>query len=436
MKRRVLLLGSLAALSASALSVRAAASGLQPNSTADQSVAFSRMLQEAGGSEILLPPGRYVLSNIQLPRDTRLRGVSGATTLVYGSGGALFSADAVDTLSLDGLSFDGGHLPLRDGTKALLDFRRVGALSITGCEIRNSSRSGIALESASGIVARNSISNAADYALYSVEATGLRIQDNNIAACENGGILVHRWQQAEDGSLVTGNRIERISARSGGTGQYGNGINLFRANNVTVSGNHLSDCAFSAIRANSSSNALITGNQCHRSGEAAIYAEFAFEGTIISANIVDGAAIGISIANLNEGGRLAVCSGNIVRNLSTTGPYEPYEAMGFGIGIAVEGDTTLTGNVIENAPRCGVLLGWGPYLRNVVATGNLIRQTPEGFAVSVVDGVGAVLIADNILSDTARTVVGYRWRDAATGDLALDGAQVPVTLRIERNVSS
>src|SRR5690606_41818708 len=173
------------------------------------------------------------------------------------------------------------------------------------------------------------------YALYSVEAAGLRIEDNNIAACENGGMLVHRWQQAEDGSLVTGNRIERIGARSGGTGQYGNGINLFRANNVTVSGNHLSDCAFSAIRANSSSNALITGNQCLRSGEAAIYAEFAFEGTIISANIVDGAAIGISIANLNEGRRLAGCSGNIVRYLSTTVPYEPYGTMGLVIVIAV-----------------------------------------------------------------------------------------------------
>src|SRR5690606_35792467 len=105
---------------------------------------------------------------------------------------------------------------------------------------------------------------------------------------------------------------ERIRADLGGTGQWGNGINVFRAGNVVVAGNMVSDCAFSAIRSNGGSNVQITGNQCLRSGDTAIYSEFVFEGALISANVVDGAANGISIVNFNEGGRLAVCSSNLV----------------------------------------------------------------------------------------------------------------------------
>ncbi len=78
--------------------------------------------------------------------------------------------------------------------------------------------------------------------------------------------------------------------------------------------------------------------RCSRSGETAIYAEFAFEGAVVSGNIVDGAANGISIVNFDKGGRMAVCSGNVVRNLSTEGPY-PADAPGFGVGITVEADT-------------------------------------------------------------------------------------------------
>ncbi|TGS88727.1 TIGR03808 family TAT-translocated repetitive protein, partial [bacterium M00.F.Ca.ET.177.01.1.1] len=103
-------------------------------------------------------------------------------------------------------------------------------------------------------------------------------------------ILVHRWQAAEDGTIVSGNRVQRIGARSGGTGQNGNGINAFRAGNVIISGNVVSDCAFTAIRANSASNLQITGNSCSRSGETGIYSEFSFEGAILSNNLVDGAA--------------------------------------------------------------------------------------------------------------------------------------------------
>ena len=125
-----------------------------------------------------------------------------------------------------------------------------------------------------------------------------------------------------------------------------------------------------------------------RSGEVGIYSEFSFEGAMIAINIVDGAATGICVVNFNDGGRVAVVNGNIVRNLTGVGPYPP-DPPGFGVGIAIEADTSATGNVIDGAPRFGMLLGWGPFLRDVAATGNVIRRAPVGVAVSVVEGTGS-----------------------------------------------
>ena len=56
------------------------------------------------------------------------------------------------------------------------------------------------------------------------------------------------------------NRIEDIDNRAGGSGQYGNAINVFRAGNVIVRGNRIRNCAFSAVRGNAASNLQIEGN--------------------------------------------------------------------------------------------------------------------------------------------------------------------------------
>lgn len=417
--------------------VNAAELGIRPDASDDQGKAFSALLRNAAESRmpIFLPPGTYVVSNLSLPRDVRLTGVAGATRIVYGGGGHLFAGEDLRHFELSGLVLDGANRLLADSIKGLIDLRRVGNVVIDNCRIDGSGKHGIALEGASGRIERSVISGSADAGIYSVEAGRMQILGNTLTDCGNGGILVHRWQAGNDGTMVSGNRIERIFARDGGTGQFGNGINAFRADNVMIANNMVSDCAFSAIRANSASNVQIAGNTCLRSGETAIYSEFAFEGASITGNIVDGAANGISIVNFNEGGRLAVCANNIVRNLSLDGPY-PAEVAGFGIGIAIEADTTATGNVVENAPKFGMSLGWGPFLRNVIATGNVIRNAGTGIAVSVVEGSGTAIISGNIIDGTsAGAIVGHRWADAVTADLASnDGGFAHLT--IERNRAS
>ncbi len=415
-------------------SINAGDLGVHPGTFDDHSRAFADMLQRASDQDaaVFLPPGQYNLSNISLPRRVRLTGVPGATRLVYGGDGFLLAAEGSDHIEFDGLTFDGANRWLGETAHGLVDARGVPVFVMDNCRVLGSSRHGVALERASGRVERSEISGAAEAGLWSVEGGRMQIVGNTVTDCGNGGILVHRWQSAEDGTMVTGNRVERIAARSGGTGQNGNGINIFRAGSTIVSGNHVSDCAFSAIRSNSGSNIQIAGNTCRRSGETAIYSEFAFEGAVIASNIVDGAANGISVVNFNEGGRLSTVTGNLVRNLSATGPY-PADAPGFGVGITVEADASVSGNVIENAPLYGMHIGWGPYMRNVVATGNVIRSVGEGIAVSVVEGTGSAVISDNVIDGAARGgIVGHRWSEAVTGDLGIEGSTLR-GLTVERN---
>ncbi|RWH14749.1 MAG: TIGR03808 family TAT-translocated repetitive protein [Mesorhizobium sp.] len=416
-------------------SINAIEIGVQPGALDDQSKAFAKMLSDASDRDapVFLPPGTYLVSNLKLPARVRLSGVPGATRIVYGGNGHLMMAEQAEHIELSGLVLDGSNRWLADYTQGLLDLRRVAHLAIDNCQVTGSGKNGLALEHVSGRIGRCDFSGAADAGIYSVEAGGLEISGNTISDCANGGILVHRWQQAEDGTIVSGNRVQRIGARSGGTGQNGNGINAFRAGNVIISANVVSDCAFSAIRANSSSNLQITGNTCSRSGETGIYSEFSFEGAILSNNLVDGAANGISIVNFNEGGRMAVCSNNIVRNLSTVGPYTA-DPPGFGVGISAEAETSVCGNAVENAPLYGMQLGWGPYLRNVVATGNIIRKSGTGIVVSVVEGSGSAVISDNII-DAAQNgaIIGQRWANPVTGDLARSTFTGYAHLTVERN---
>lgn len=395
--------------------------GMTPQAAGSQSRKLQAIIDKAAASKVpvFLPPGDYRVSNIVLPAGAHITGVPGASRIVYDGNGFLFRAEGSESVTLSNVVIDGANGWLGDDAPALVHFRGVKNVVIDNCEIAGARRSGVQLERCGGRVERSRLSGALAYGLYAVESTGLSITGNTVSDCGDGGILVHRWTKGPDNTVIQGNRVERIRARSGGTGQYGNGINLFRADGALVSGNHIRDCAFSAIRANAASNALISGNQCLMLGETAIYAEFGFEGAMIAGNIVDGAANGIAVVNFNEGGRLATVANNIVRNLTADGPYVADN--GFGVGIAAEADVVISGNVVENVPKWGMSLGWGPYLRNVSATGNIIRHAPVGIAVSVAEGVGTAVITNNLIEATpGGAIAGFLWNKQASGDL-VDG---------------
>jgi uncharacterized secreted repeat protein (TIGR03808 family) len=415
--------------------IDAAQFGLQASIMDDQSRAFQAMLEVASdrGAPVHLPPGDYVVSNVVLPKNVRISGSPGATRIVYGGGGHFLAAENTNRLEIKDIVLDGANRTFSEGVRGLVDVRSVASLSLDHCEFAGSPASAIVAERSAGRIERCTISGAVDVAIYCIDSNGMTIAQNTIRDCGNGGILVHRWQNGADGTMIIGNRIERIGASSGGTGQNGNGINVFRASNVMVANNSVSDCAFSAIRANSSSDIQIAGNSCNRCGETAIYTEFAFEGAVVTGNIVDEAANGISIVNFDHGGRMAVCSNNLIRNLTESGPYKS-DGIGFGIGISAEADTTISGNVIEGAPKFGILIGWGKYLRDVVASANVIRECGTGIAVSAVEGAGRALISGNVVSQSRHgAIVGYEWTKPSTGDLAETSFGHPANVAVERN---
>jgi uncharacterized secreted repeat protein (TIGR03808 family) len=150
----------------------------------------------------------------------------------------------------------------------------------------------------------------------------------------------------------------------------------------------------------------------------AIYSEFDFEGAVIANNTIDDAALGVSVTNFKQGGRLALVQGNLIRNLTRSRPAGADPNDSFGVGIGVEADTAVTGNVIENAPNAGIAIGWGEYQRDVSVTDNIVRKCGYGITVSVAPGAGAALIANNLVIGAGRgAIVGMEWKKAVTADL-------------------
>ncbi len=174
-----------------------------------------------------------------------------------------------------------------DGADGLIALRNSRGLRLRHLTLTRSPANAISLIACGGSIADCTITNAMQAAIRSLDAAGLELVHNDIADCGNNGIQVWRSEPAEDGSIVSGNRIARIRADSGGTGENGNGVNVFRAGNVLVSGNRVNDCAYSAVRGNAASDIQIIGNSCSRLGEVAIYAEFGFEGALIANNLVE-----------------------------------------------------------------------------------------------------------------------------------------------------
>lgn len=436
--RRQLLVGSLT--SAAALSVPLSAHGLdaaqfgvRPGAPDDQSRALQRAIDQAArtGAPLVLAPGVYRAGNLKLPAGGQVFGARGATRLVLTRGPSLLSTEGGDSVTLSGLTLDGGGQALPQN-RGLVHFAAAKGIRIADCAIIGAGGNGIALERCDGAVTANAITGAADNALFCIDNSALVIATNIIRGSGNGGIRIWQSVKRHDGSVIADNTIEDTSARAGGTGENGNAINVFRAADVIVRNNMIRRAVFSAVRGNAASNIQIIGNNCAELKETAMYAEFDFEGAVVANNVIDTAENGIAITNFNNGGRVAVVQGNLLRNVGVRRPDNPPE--GAGVGIGVEAETAVTGNVIETAPYAGIRLGFGPYLRNVTATGNIIRDAGIGIAVSVVQGAGHAAITGNVIQGAKHgAIVGMEWHKAVTGDLAQDGAERYPQLKLSGN---
>lgn len=438
--RRSLLIGSLSGAAAltlplSAHGIDAAQFGVRPGAPDDQSRALQRAIDQAARTRapLILVPGVYRAGNLKLSDGAQLLGVRGATRLVLTRGPSLLSGETGDHITISGLVFDGGRQPLPQ-ERGLVHLVASKSIRISDCEFTDAGGNAIALERCEGQVIAHSITGAADNAILCNDNFGVIISSNIIRDSGNGGILVWQSVKRHDGSVVADNTIEDTEARAGGTGENGNAINVFRAANVIVRNNIIRRAAFSAIRGNAAANIQIIGNNCASLKETALYSEFDFEGAVVANNVVDTAENGISVTNFNNGGRLATVHGNLIRNIGVQRPDTAPEDAGIGIGI--EAETAVTGNVVENAAQIGIRAGWGPYLRNVTVSGNVVRNAAIGIAVSVAPKAGDAVISGNIVAGAQHgSVVAMEWAKVVSGDLTKEGAARYPQLAIDKNLT-
>lgn len=435
-RRAILGAGAMAGMAspaAFAMQVPASEFGLEPNVARDQSGTFRKALDTAGGRGVFLPPGVYLASGLEITKPTVLMGVPGLTRIVSSTGGTILSVLDAPAVTLSGLVLDGAATGQDSDAPPILAALGARDLALESLTLRKAAGTGIDLRRSSGSIRHCTIAECGETGLFALDCSGLEIVHNHVLDIANNGIQVWQSEAHEDGALVAFNRIERIAARSGGNGPYGNGINVYRAGNVTVSQNRITDCTFSAVRAHSASNVQIIANNCSRLDETGLYVEFAFEGAVVANNIVERAGNGISITNFDQGGRLAACTGNVVRDMLGARSNPETRA----IGISVEADTAVTGNVVENAPHAGLWLGWGYAMRNIAATGNMVRNCGIGIAASIADRAEHGLIANNVISGSkTAAILGMDHLEVVTGDLVLPGASIPERLTVSGNLAT
>jgi uncharacterized secreted repeat protein (TIGR03808 family) len=403
--------------------------GLVPGDGIDQTASLQEAADKAAesGTPFFLLPGNYMSGKLELKSGTQIQGVPGKSVLRCNGGGAVISIDNASDIRLTGLTLEGKAKPI--DSRALLIAKSVKGLTLSDCRVIGSAEHGIVLRKVSGRITDCEIGGISGSGLFSEDAAGLEIAHNHVRDCGDNGILVWRSEAGEDATIVTSNRIERITAKSGGNEQNGNAINVLRAGSVLINGNRIADCASSAIRASSASNCQMIGNSCARLGDVALLTELSFEGAVIANNVVDKAAVGILVTNFKEGGRLTVVQGNLIRNI-----FFRKDIDSRGIGIAVQVDSVVSGNVVEGSPGYGVMIGWGGYLRDVSVTDNLIRDAYIGIGVSTDPSAGTALITRNMISGAKDGAIRAMNGPTPVGsDLAMASAEAYRNLAIYSN---
>lgn len=240
---------------------------------------------------LLLPGGTILTKSLRITGDIQLIGVAGQTNLIATGIGVLLHIEGVGSVSIDGVGFDGNKAaPIAKNAPGLMTAREVKSLRVERCTFTGSRRNGLSLSKCGSAITASTFSHNRNAGLFSIDSNGLTITENLVEDCQNNGILIWQSKKQADGSIVNQNRIRRIGALDGGSGQNGNRINIYRAANVMAANNTISECAFSAVRCNAGDNVQIAGNNCSDLGETGIYVEFGFEGAVVNNNIVDLAA--------------------------------------------------------------------------------------------------------------------------------------------------
>ena len=413
--------------------------------SATMQVIFSQAVTT--GLPIMARPGIYDVGNVSVSGQVSVYGVPGKVTFrMTALSEYILYLGAFTSAHFFGIDFDGQNAAFTTNAgliiQGLVNLQRASATLISKasferCTFKNSQLSGLSVnevrttvkdcifsacqKKSIGVVSvdelqvRGSRFEDQDYAIHCSPgaASNVNIDGNIIKRCRRNGIAFEPSGTAKinQNISVRGNKITKLLPGDlwavsrtdfATTGGEGNGILVYLSNNAVVSGNDVSDCQFSAIRGNVASQMTVSGNICRGSGETALYVETVAIsvgefGCTVSGNVVYGGGAGISVVNFNTQGKFSTVNGNIVRDISTrdiTHSGGTYKTA--GTGIYVEADSNVTGNTIQNC-YFGLALGTGTFTSDLVASGNVIRQTTLGIGVSGAS-TKEILISGNLIA--------------------------------------
>lgn len=406
--------------------------GLDGDDQGDQSAMLQAALDAAAdeGRMLLLQGRGFAVTRLEIPSGVHILGIRGHTILTTPGDARLAHINDALGVTIEGVVFQANAPETATGANGLIEIVDSAEITFRQCGFYNAAGNGIAASGSALSIEDCDFEGVDAAAIHSQNGQGMMIRGNRVRKCGNAGIRIWRDEDGADGTIITENRISSVDWRDGGNGENGNGISIYKADDVVVSDNVIEDCAFSAVRVNEGKNTQIRGNTCLKSGEVAIFSEFGFSGSAIEGNIIDGAATGISITNLDSGGHLATCTGNIVRNITPKSENNPDTRP---VGIYAEADTVVANNSIDTVPGYGIVAGYGPYVRNVIVTGNVLTGVETGIGVSVVqeNSPGPVRVSGNLIGKgAAHGIVGLEWEKVVSDDLARDVASYPnVTVR-------
>ncbi|MGG6897913.1 TIGR03808 family TAT-translocated repetitive protein [Rhizobium sp. BR 315] len=326
----------------------------------------------------------------------------------------LLNVNNVPDVVVRGINFDGSNQTINgSGIAGLIRFDGSSTTDFifSECNVSKSMATGVvAVNNARGRIADNRISNCG-IGIFAIDSQ-VFIENNGLSTLNDNGICVWASTVGGNGSVVSGNTVNWVDNASGGTGQYGNGILVYRAGNVKISENNVFNTKFSAIRLNAANNGHVVNNYCWNMREVAIFIEAPgagenLSGGIISGNNIDTAGLGISVANSGLYGdgiadRCVVSNNNIINITNNAIPYpDGSTSLTTGRGITVETDTIVTNNVISLTVGAAIGLGVNDAAKDIMATGNLINNCPMGIAYSTNNSASSILVSSNV-------VRGYR----------------------------
>jgi putative cofactor-binding repeat protein len=206
------------------------------------------------------------------------------------------------------------------------------------------------------------------------------------------GIYSTRRLELRSGTHLTGSPGKSILRSCDGKGLIG----VEQAENIRLDGLVLDGCGRdmgidgALFAATAVKRLHLSSCRFLRSGSGAILVSRS-ENVVIDGNMIDRAATGIAVANGTKACEPVRIEGNLVRNL-----FFRKIALFHGNGITVEADAMVTGNVVENAPGFGILVGRDACDASV--TKNDIRNTHIGIGIPAAIAETALIAGNRIFS--------------------------------------